>query len=177
MILETALQIVIYVTVILGVLAFFVYRYFRRKKQKKLVENDVFVKNFFQKYPELRADEYLPYKGKSINNKKESIFLAKSFLIFVENAKIVKLEYTDIYWTYGEVRGSVKTKNYKAIGENIVLKTKYGTYRVLVKNQEPYIVYLNSLGIPAGYSDDARELAKKRKNELKRQKNGKKGSK
>lgn len=133
----------------------------KKKSRQKYLENGKFITNYFKQNKPLYDIEYLSQKAKPINRMNEDVFMAKTFLLYLSRLKVLKVNYSDIYWAYGEVSKKGKTL------EAVVLKTLNGTHRLYVKKQQPYIVYLYNLGIICGYSDEIKVKANQQKLKMK----------
>ena len=168
MLLETLETIAIVVPVLIVILIMFLSARKKHKKRKLLKEN-YFADLYFKDREDIRQTEYIPCRNKPLNVRKEPIFLANSFCIFVDGLDIRKIDYKDIYWVYGETYEPKKKKGklMMDLGEILVLKTLYGTHRVYVKNQNPYVKYFYEMNILAGYSDKAIALSRDAKKRTK----------
>lgn len=164
MFLESIISIVL-VLVFFGliVLIYFLMR-LRNKRLAKLIENGAFIESFFASDEKLRADEYLPSRNKPVNRLKDQVFMAKTFILYATSTKVYRINYSDIYWAYGEV--SKKNSKMFNFGEAFVVYTINGKHHIYVKKQDAYINYLASLGIPCGYQDKVKVKALEYKKKL-----------
>ena len=144
MILSNSLEIWFVIIFLILITLFMFFFYMARKKRKMLVQSGNYITNYYNKHPDERKLEYVPSKNKPLNQKKSNIFLASSYALILEGTRTKKIKYNDIYWVYGLV-----AKNSKR------------------NNQEPYVKFFHSLGIPSGYGMNVKEEALRRKKELK----------
>lgn len=151
------------------VILFFFLRHLRRKALVKSVANGAFIDRYFESHPELRDEEFIPYRSKPVNRLHDNIFMAKTFCIFVEGLKVRRVDYDKIYWVYGEVVAADKITK-KSGMEVLCLCTTKGRYRIVVKRQNPYVSYLAQMQIPAGYNEKIKQIALEYKNKIKEKK-------
>lgn len=147
-------------------LAFLFFLNLARKKRKQLGSSHNFVKKFFEKYPELRTEEYVPTKNRPLNRKNNNIYLASSFLLALDGTKTKKIDYKDIYWVYGIVPKNSRLR--KANNEALVICSIKGNATIFLSNQDQYVKYFYSLGILTGYTKERKTFAKKRKKIMKK---------
>lgn len=167
MILSNSLEIWFVIIFLILITLFMFFFYMARKKRKMLVQSGNYITNYYNKHPDERKLEYVPSKNKPLNQKKSNIFLASSYALILEGTRTKKIKYNDIYWVYGLVAKNSKRNKHNYDADGLVIYTIKGKKTIFLRNQEPYVKFFHSLGIPSGYGMNVKEEALRRKKELK----------
>lgn len=168
MILSSSLEIWFVIIFLILIMLFMLFMYMARKKRKMLVAGGNYIKNYFNKFPNERKEEYVPCKNRPLNQKSSNIFLASSYALILDGTRTKKIKYNEIYWVYGIVAKNAKRNKPNYDSDGLVIYNLKGKKTIFLRNQDPYVKFFNSLGIPAGYSKAKKEASISYKKELKK---------
>lgn len=167
MILSSGIEVWFVIIFLILISLFVFFMFMARKKHKELVAGGNYIKAYYDKHPEERKEEYVPTRNRPLNQKSSNIFLASSYALILNGTKTKKIKYEDIYWVYGIVAKNAKRNRPNYDADGLVIYSLNGKQTIFLRNQEPYVKYFHSLGIPAGFGSTVKEAAMELKKELK----------